>query len=114
MLSLTLSDMDTFNFLSAVVKGGEVALPYLFRKAIGNALLPDIDLEGQEERGADIIKTGDRFSDKSFLIPDILYQCYNVLEEPEPIQNIINSKPHLEQIPEFIRQYHIQRRRGLL
>ncbi len=52
MLSLTLSDMDTFNFLSAVVKGGEVDLPYLFRKTIGNAFLPDTDLEGQEERGA--------------------------------------------------------------
>jgi len=37
MLSLTLSDMDTFNFLSAVVKGGEVDLPYLFQKTIGNA-----------------------------------------------------------------------------
>ena len=51
MLSLTLSDMDTFNFLSAVVKGSEVDLPYLFWKTIGYALLPDTDLEGQEERG---------------------------------------------------------------
>ena len=88
MLSLTLSDTDTFKFLSAVVKGGEVYLPDLLRKTIGNTLLPDTDFKRQEGRGAAEHENVER--------PDIaqLFRPICAIDEKDLIGNLPQNTPY--------------------
>jgi hypothetical protein len=50
MLRRTLSEIDTLDFLSPPLKGGEVDFPEVWWQAPGDAILPYLHFKGHKER----------------------------------------------------------------